>query len=197
MTGAKLVLEVERYLKAVGRSSPRRHRERWRTLPSCRPGRTWRWGPTTSARCRGLSLASASSFERNHVMPSACFVCLAHVSMRWPTCRRASLVVCSERCAPDTLRRRELGTVPVGDVAYALGGQCVAHVSAFSSSLDKSPGIDEAVHHLADPSLRDAEPAGKVLAGNHRVVGHEVERPFLRRADAEGRRRLRHPLGTG
>ena len=29
------------------------------------------------------------------------------------------------------------------------------------------------------------------------MVGDEVERPLLRRADAEGRRSLRHPLGTG
>ena len=53
------------------------------------------------------------------------------------------------------------------------------------------------MHHLADPSLRDAKPAGKVLTGDHRVVGHEIQRPFLRRADAEGSRSLRRPLGTG
>ena len=57
--------------------------------------------------------------------------------------------------------------------------------------------MDEAVRHLTNASLRDAKPAGKMLTGNHRVVGHEVERPLLRRADAEGRRSLRHPLGAG
>ena len=34
--------------------------------------------------------------------------------------------------------------------------------------------------HLADTALRDAEPEGKVLTGDHRVVGDEVERPLLR-----------------
>ena len=73
---------------------------------------------------------------------------------------------------------RQLGAVPVGDVADALGGQRVARVSTSSSSLDQAPGVHKAVHHMADPSLRDAEPAGKVLTGDHRVVGHEVERPL-------------------
>ena len=36
-----------------------------------------------------------------------------------------------------------------------------------------------------------------MLTGDHRVVGDEVQRPLLRRADAEGRRRLCHPLGVG
>ncbi len=35
----------------------------------------------------GSVLASASSSDRNQVTPSACFVCRAQVSMRWPTCR--------------------------------------------------------------------------------------------------------------
>ena len=36
-----------------------------------------------------------------------------------------------------------------------------------------------------------------MLAGGHRVVGDEVQRPLLRRADDEGRRSLCHSLGTG
>ena len=75
----------------------------------------------------------------------------------------------------------------MGDVANALGGQRVAGVAPFSSSLDKAPGVHEALHHLADPALRDAEPEGKVLTRDHWVVGYEVERPLLSRADAEGR----------
>ena len=82
-----------------------------------------------------------------------------------------ALAVGREGGAPDALRGRELGTVPVGHVAYALGGQRVAGVSPVASTLDKAPGVYEAVHHLADPPLRDAEPVGQVLAGDHRVVG--------------------------
>ena len=33
--------------------------------------------------------------------------------------------------------------------------------------------------------------------GDHRVVGHQVERPLLSRAEAEGRRSLHHPLRLG
>ena len=54
-----------------------------------------------------------------------------------------------------------------------------------------------AAHRLADTTLGDAQPGCQVLAGDHGVVGDEVKRPFLRRADAEGRRSPRHPLGTG
>ena len=85
----------------------------------------------------------------------------------------------------------------MGDVAYALGRQRVANVAAFAVTLDKAPCIDEAAHHLADATLGDAEPEGQVLTGDHGVVGHEVQRPLLRRADAEGRRSLCHPLWTG
>ena len=109
----------------------------------------------------------------------------------------ASLFVGAEGCAPDALRGWKLGAVPVGDVAYALGGKGVTGVSPFAPTLDQAPGIDEVAHHLADPSLGNAEPAGKVLTGDHRVVGDKVERPLLRRADAEGRCSLRHPLGAG
>ena len=37
----------------------------------------------------GSALASAPSFERNHAIPSACFVCRAHVSIRWTIRRRS------------------------------------------------------------------------------------------------------------
>ena len=50
---------------------------------------------------------------------------------------------------------------------------------------------------LADPPLGDAEPGCKVLAGDHRVVGDDVQRPLLSWTDAEGWRSLRHALGTG
>ena len=83
----------------------------------------------------------------------------------------AALFVGGEGGAPDALRGRELGAVPVRDVANALGGQGVAGVSPVSSLFDQAPGIDEAAHHLADTSLGDAEPAGQVLTGDHRVVG--------------------------
>ena len=106
----------------------------------------------------------------------------------------AALFVGGEGCAPDALRGRQPGAVPVGDVAYTLGGQRVANGSAFSSSLDKVPGVHEALHHLADPTLRDAQPIGKMLTGDHRVVGDKVERPLLSQAEAEGRCSLRHPL---
>ena len=59
--------------------------------------------------------------------------------------------------------------------------------SPFAPAFHEVPCFDEAVHHLADTPLRDAEPAGEVLAGDHRVVGDEVQCPLLRRADAEGR----------
>ena len=130
-------------------------------------------------------------------MPSACFVCRAHVSMRWPT----------RRLRPWRSVVRAVLQMPwvVGSwarslcvtVANALGGQRVAGVSAFASSLDQAPRIDEAVHHLADPALGNAEPVGKVVAGDHRVPGHEVQRPLLRRADAEGRRSLRPSAQDG
>ena len=61
----------------------------------------------------------------------------------------------------------------------------------------EAPGVDEVAHHLADPSLGDPKPDGQVLTGDHRVVSDKVERPLLRRAGAEGRRSLRHPLGVG
>jgi hypothetical protein len=32
----------------------------------------------------GSERVSSSSFDRNQVMPAACLVCLAYVSMRWP-----------------------------------------------------------------------------------------------------------------
>ena len=99
--------------------------------------------------------------------------------------------------APNATRGRELGAVPVGDVADALGRQRVAGVSAFSVTFDQASGIDEAVHRLADAALGDAEPARQVLAGDHRVVGDQVERPLLRRGDAEGRRSLDHSLRAG
>ena len=123
-------------------------------------------------------------------MPSACFVCRAHVPP-------PALAVGGEGRAPDASRGRELGAVPVGDVANALGGQRETGVNALPSTLDQAPRVHEAVYHLADPALGDAEPAGKVLTGDHRVVGYEVERTLLRRADADGRRSLRHPLGPG
>ena len=107
------------------------------------------------------------------------------------------LLVDGEGGAPDALRGGKLGAVPVCDVANALGGQGVARVSAFAPALDQAPCIREAVHHLADPPLGDAEPDGKVLTGDHRVVGDEVEGPLLSRADAEGRRCLHHPLWLG
>ena len=117
---------------------------------------------------------------------------IVRFKQRAPWCRKTvwspALAVGGEGCAPDALRGGELGAVPVGDVANALGGQRVAGVAPFSSSLDKAPGVHEALHHLADPALRDAEPEGKVLTRDHWVVGYEVERPLLSRADAEGRR---------
>ena len=109
----------------------------------------------------------------------------------------AALFVGGEGCAPDALRGRQLGAVPVGDVAYALGGQGVAGVSPLSPSLDEAPGVHEAAHHLADSSIRNAEPSGQVLAKDHRVVGDKVQRPLLSRADAECRRSPHHALGTG
>ena len=108
-----------------------------------------------------------------------------------------ALLVGGEGGAPYALRRGQLGAVPVGDVAYALGGQGVAGVTPLALALDQAPCIDKATQHLADPALRHAEPDGQVLTGYHRVVGDEVQRPFLSRADAEGRRSLRHLLGTG
>ena len=89
-------------------------------------------------------------------MPSACLVCLAHVSMRWPTCRLRPCLSVREGCAPYALRGGKLGAVPVGDVANALGGQRVADVAAFAVTLNEVPSIDEAAHHLAYPSLGDA-----------------------------------------
>ena len=94
VTGAKLVLEVERDLKALGGHLPHGVRGDGRLSPVVGPV-----GPGGGDRPRQLAvggdrprqlavgvvdrlLASASSFERNHVMLSACFVCRAHVSMR-------------------------------------------------------------------------------------------------------------------
>ena len=56
MTGAKLVLEVERHMKAPRNHLPHGVRVRWRNRPSGRPDRMWRWGQTTAGRCRGLPL---------------------------------------------------------------------------------------------------------------------------------------------
>ena len=109
-------------------------------------------GTDHSSSLSGSALASASSFERNHVTPAA-------------------PVVGGEGCAPDAPRRGELGAIPVGAVANALGGQRVANGAPFSSLFDKAPGVHEAAHHLADPSLGDAELEGQVLTGDHRVVG--------------------------
>ena len=65
----------------------------------------------------------------------------------------AALFVSAEGRAPDALRGWKLGAVPVGDVANALGGQRLVNVAPFSSLFDKAPGVHEAAHHLADPSL--------------------------------------------
>ena len=85
----------------------------------------------------------------------------------------------------------------MGDVTYALGGQRVAGLAAFAMTLNETPSINEGMHHLADPTLGDAEPKGQMLTGDHRVVGDEVEGLLLRGADAQGQCSLQHPLGTG
>ena len=105
-----------------------------------------------------LGFATPADFVRAYPvsrewLPSPSVDAVAHVSS-------PALTVCREGRAPDALRGRELGAIPVSDVANALGRQRVASVSTSSSTLDKAPGIDEAVHHLADAPLRDAEPHG-------------------------------------
>ena len=110
----------------------------------------------------------------------------------------AALFVGGEGGAPYALRGGELCAVPVCDVAYALGGQRVANVSPFPPALDQAPCVSTRLRiiWLTRPSETPSQ-VGKVLAEDHRVVGDEVQRPLLRRADAEGRRRLRHTLRDG
>ena len=87
----------------------------------------------------GSALVSASSFDINHVMPSACFVCLSPRLDAVPDVPPAAMLVDGEGRAPYALRRGKLGAVPVGDVANALGGQGVAGVAASAPALDKAP----------------------------------------------------------
>ena len=196
VTGAKLVLEVERDLKALGGHLPHGVRGDGRLSPVVGPV-----GPGGGDRPRQLAVGVVPSLRfqlREEPRDAVGVLCLPRPRVDAVThVTSPALSVGREGRTPDAPRGRELGAVPVGDVAYALGGQRVAGVSPLSSSLDKAPGIDQGAHHLAYAPLGDAEPAGKVLTGDHRVVGQEVERPLLRRADAEGRRSLCHPLGTG
>ena len=196
VAGAKLVLKIERHVKAAG--------DQVTYGVGCDGGLSPVVGPVgPGGGDRPLEFARRSfpslSLKRRQEPRDA--VCV----LRLPRPRvdavadvpPAALAVGGEGCAPDASRGGELGAVPVGDVANALGGQREAGVASLSSSLDKAPGIDQGAHHLAYAPLGDAEPAGKVLTGDHQVVGHEVERPLLRGADAEGRRSLHQPLGTG
>ena len=110
----------------------------------------------------------------------------------------AALFVPGEGGAPYALRRGELGAVPVGHVANALGGQGVANVSPRFPLCSTRPQLSTRLRiiWLRRPSETPSQ-AGQVLTGDHRVVGDEVERPLLSRADAEGRRSPHHPLGVG
>ena len=127
-----------------------------------------------SSSLSGSALASDSSFERNHVIPSACFFWRAHVSS--PT-----LAICREGGAPDAPRGGDLGAVPVGNVTYALGRQGVARVAASSSTLDRAPGIDEVVHHLAD--TRPSETPSQRATCSRGIIGWSVTRSSVRFSD--------------
>ncbi len=103
-------------------------------------------------------------------MPSACLVCRARVSIRWLTCcLRPSLSVVSfvlqMPCVVGSL---------TGPGGLRSGCPCrtgVANLAPSAVTPDEIPGLHQAVHHLAAPPLRDAEPGDQVLTGDHRVVG--------------------------
>ena len=196
MAGSQLVLEVERDVKAPGEQVPHGVGGDGGIAPVVGPvGPGGGDGPLEFAR----RVFPGLRFQLREEPRNAVRVLrlprprLDPVSQVTP----AALFVGGEGGAPYALRGGKLGAVPVGDVANALGGQGVAGVSASSPALDQAPGVHEASHHLADSPLGDAEPKGQVLPWDHRVIGDEVQRAFLRRADAEGRRSLRHAFRVG
>ena len=84
MAGSQFVLKVERHVEAPGDKVPHGVWGDGGIVPVVGPvGPGGGDGPLQLAV--RVAQASAPSFERNQVMPSACFVCLAHVSIRWPT----------------------------------------------------------------------------------------------------------------
>ena len=196
VTGSQLVFEVEGHVEASGHQVPHCVGSDGRVAPVVGPVGPGRGdGPPELAVWVGLGLRLELREEpRDAVgvlrLPRPRLDAVSHVTP-------PALFVGGEGGTPDAPRGGKLCPIPVGDVANALVGQGVAPVATLSSLLDKPPCIDEASHHLADTPLRDAEPCGKVLAGDHWVVGDDVQRPLLRRADAEGRRSLGHALRVG
>ena len=48
--------------------------------------------------------------------------------------------------------------------------ECTGCLRLFPRHSTRAPCAGEAAHHLADSTLGDAEPAGKVLTGDHQLV---------------------------
>ena len=140
VTGTQLLLEVERYLEA-----PCGHLSHgvWgdgRLAPvESAVGLRGRYGPKQLAARRGSGLSLKLREEPGHAvgvlrLTRPCVDPVAHMPP-------ATLVVGGDGCAPDALCRGELGAVPVGDVADALGGQRVAGLAPASSPLCRASAI--------------------------------------------------------
>ena len=155
MPGAKLVLKVERYPKALCDHLSNGVGGYGRIAPVVSPvgprgGDRPRQRPVVVCLCFRLQLREEPGDAVGVLRLSRPRLnAVAHVTPAAP-------VVGGEGGAPDAPCGGELGAVPVRDVAYALGGQRVANVAAFAVTLNEVPSIGEAVHHLADPALGDA-----------------------------------------
>ncbi len=135
VTGAQLVLDVEWYLKAFRDHLPHGVWGDGRLTPVVGPaGSRGGHRPQQLAVRVGPGLCLKLREEPGHAvgvlrLPRPRVDPVAHMPP-------AALMVCREGCAPDAPCRRELSTVPVGDVANAFSGQRVTSVSTLSSSLE-------------------------------------------------------------
>ena len=159
MTGSQLVFEVERHLEAPGHQVPHGVGGDGRVAPVVGPvGPGGGDGPPEFAVGVGPGLSLKLREE-----PGDAVGVLRLSRPRLDAVADvppAALFVGGEGTAPDAPCGRKLGPVPMGDVANALVGQSVAGVAPLPSTLDESPSVHEASHHLADASLGDAEPGG-------------------------------------
>ena len=140
VTGSQLVLEVERYLKALGSHLPHGVGGDGRIPPVVGPvGPGGGDGPLQFAVGVGPGLRFQLREEpRDAVgvlrLPRPRLDAMPHVTP-------AALCVGGEGRAPYAPRGWKLGPVPVGDIANALGGQGVANLATFAASLDEAPGV--------------------------------------------------------
>ena len=178
MAGAKLVLEVERHVRAPCNHLPHGVGSNGGIAPVVGPvGPGGGDGPHQLAVGVVPSLGLQLREEpRDAVcvfrLPSPCVDAVAHVSF-------AALAVGCERRAPYALRGRKFGAVPVGDVAYTLGGQRVARVAPFSVTLGPQMLTRLRIIWLTRPSDMPSQRA-RCSRG---IIGWSVTRSSVRFSD--------------